>query len=138
MWASLLSAFAAAKAASSAKDMVRQAVIGVVVGLFLLLAVIFGALSIFYRLEPSWGAAGAAFAVAALLAICAALIHYATAKPESSKRDFMSDPASAVSALTDQRNIEYAQRKVTNLVRDNPLKVSALALIAAVVLARRL
>lgn len=139
MWGALLSAVATAKAASGAKDMLENAVTSIIVGTFALLAIIFLSVSIFYGLSPSWGPARAAFTVALLLAAIGLMVHYATSgKAKSSSGDFLANPGAALSELTSSDNLDYAQREVTKIVKANPLKLSLLAIVAGVVLARRL
>ncbi len=139
MWGALLSAFGAARAASAAKDAMHNVVSNLIVGGLMFLAIIFISIAIFYGLSPSRGPAAAAFIVALILAAGGLITHYAmSVKSNSDSSDFLSDPAGALNQLASPDNVEYVQREVTRVVRENPVKLSALAVVAAVILARRL
>ncbi|MDZ4790107.1 MAG: phage holin family protein [Hyphomicrobiales bacterium] len=117
----------------------QNVVNSIIVGLLLLLAVIFVSIAIFYGLSPSRGPAGAAFIVALLLGAGGLIVHYAmSGKSHSKGDDFLSNPTAAIGKLTSSENIEYAQREVTRIVRQNPLKLSVLGIVAAIVLVRRI
>jgi anaerobic C4-dicarboxylate transporter len=139
MWPALLSALGAARAASAAKDVIKDVMTSVIVGSILFLAVIFISIAAFYGLEPSRGPAGAAFIVALVLGGIGLIVHYTmSSKPANDSGDLLSNPTAAINKLTSSDNVEYVQREATRIVRQNPLKVSALAIVAGIILARRL
>lgn len=139
MLRSLLAAIATAKAAAKARETAYKAIYGMIAGVITLIALIFGAMGVFFALTDPLGPAWAAASVAGGLVLLAGLF-LLIAWPRdrgSTQEELISQLGLPALGIKDSKDVEAMMNKANAALRRvGPVKLSLAALVVGFLISR--